>query len=409
MKNSKIKSDFELDGKSADAVLVGGGPVSFGVLVALQKELGNKSKFILLERNNRFEGNGWASVKHFRTYQTHGELSLAVQDTVDWYNSLPHKKDEVIVYRFPYIFVAKSRQQLDTFAKNLATVKKYGFGKNAGIITMDGLAKKFPFIKPVKQLTGALIYPEAGWLNLTFGINYIIESSKKTDFYLNTSMEKIIVKNGKIQGIKTSKGFIKTDTVVLSPGQFVLEAIGSIEGAEFSSKVPLEKVIRFQKRQSFEGKIHSLPANVRLFLIAENGAYVRIVTDQNGRGNAAYGFADPTVPFEKNPVLNPKHDGMKFAKSVYKSLATLIPQYKKEFAIKPTNSRAGYYVETPDHLPVISATNIKGLFLCAGMSHLGVMSSIGHGKRIVQLMKGKIKNNPFDVNRSFQLGEGSVL
>ncbi len=394
--------------KKADVVIVGGGPAGFGIVNALY-EKDPTLKIVLLEQADRFEGSGAASVKHFRTYQTHKELSDIVSETVRWYELLPALKTQKVIHRFPYVFTARTSEQLASYDKNINRIKTWKYGNTARILKNGEVKKRFSFIDRGDTLTGALVYPDAGWLNLSYGLT-MIKKTVPAKYYLQTTVKKIAITNNKITKVRTNKGDILTDTVVLTPGPFIF-TMPNITGDKLIYPKNLPSVLSIQKRQSFEAQLTGLPPQTALFLITPEGTYVRIVTNKFGKGIGAYGFADPRVPLTKRPTVSPLPTPEIFSKKVYKNLSQLSSLYETALAATPYNARAGYYVETIDHLPIVSKTNIQGLFLIGALSHFGVMMNIGLGRHLVRLMESSKKQhaNLFDLYRSYQTKSGSVL
>jgi sarcosine oxidase subunit beta len=73
--------------------------------------------------------------------------------------------------------------------------------------------------------------------------------------------------------------------------------------------------------------------------------------------------------------------------------------------------KAGQYDLTPDHRPLLGPTCVEGLHLNCGHSGHGVMASVGAGRRVVDLILGRLdpEVNPFRVGRSMPTRDRDVL
>ncbi len=402
-KNIIVKPHF--DGQVADIVVVGGGPAGLGLVDALQKVLGNSQKILLLEKTDQFGGNAWASLQHFRTYQGHKDLSDAVAKTLEWYQKFSSNR------RFPYVFIAKTRQKLVSFSNNLKQVNRWGYGKNAEILDAHQVYNRYQMID--EPIAGALVYPDAGWLDFKKGSEWIISHARNSIFCLETSLLDIEVSRGKVVGVKTNRGKINTDTVICTLGPFILKMKNYIKDNELNN---LLKNICVQKRQSFTSKLADLPPQSEGFFITQDGAYVRMIIGKDGMGVGRYGYADSSDPCLERPQINPKPDEDKFSKKVYDQLSTIISRYngvglQKSLAAKPSHAMAGYYVQTKDDMPIVSATNINGLYILGALSHLGIMTHIGLAQRMTDIISKpqKMENNPFSLYRNQDEHRGIVL
>ena len=72
--------------------------------------------------------------------------------------------------------------------------------------------------------------------------------------------------------------------------------------------------------------------------------------------------------------------------------------------------RAGQYDLTPDHRPLIGATDVPGLFVYCGTSGHGVMTAAGGARRLAESLAGRLAaDHPFAPGRRFEERERDVL
>lgn len=397
-------NENKLDQQSYDLVIVGGGPAAFGIVNAMKEKSQASLRILVLEQGDHFEGSGDASMKHFRTYQMHKKLAENVQETVIWYKELAkHFPEEAsTIYAFPYLYVAQTQDRLDMYRQNLAKIQGFGFGQDATILDAVEISRRYPFIDQANSFLGGLLYPEAGWINLTRGFQKIMQDNPNVVFSLNTKLERIITEGGKVVGVATEKGEARASKVVFAGGAFSLKLNEMLQGAQCGLPMPISDLIHVQKAQSYEADIHMTPAETKLFLVNQGGAYVRI----NGN-EAMYGYSDAASPLVENPDMYPASDNEVFSNQVFSQLGTLVSGYGTAenhgpLWGDPSSFKAGYIVETPDKLPIVSNTNIDGFYLCTALGHIGVMIHIGLGRMMADVIldKGGVEN-PFTLFRQY--------
>ncbi len=72
---------------------------------------------------------------------------------------------------------------------------------------------------------------------------------------------------------------------------------------------------------------------------------------------------------------------------------------------------AGQYTMTPDHMPLVGASKIEGLWLNCGYSGHGIMASGACSRMLLDIMVGRISDdeNPLQPDREFVQREISGL
>lgn len=421
---------------TADVVIVGGGPAGVYLAGVLQERIGKKDSVVLLEQKPDLGGVSAASLQQFRTLQGDPALARLVNSTVDWYRNLSEElypgrgKEGGLIDPFPYLFLARTDAELEQHAQNLAKVQSGGFGYDAELLGPDALRERYPFIDG--ELAGALLYPDAGRLDFDAAMQHIIRRSPNVTFALETAMGQVDVKKGKVVGVHTSQGYISTDKVVLAPGPFLLRAADQIVGGELLPDGDINRIVHVQKRQRFTAGVNGLPADTKVYVISPEGAYVRLATDKSGSGEGLYGYADDTDPHLRPDqiVTNPVANEEEFPATVYSLLGDVMSGYgdadhSGPLARMPNSRSAGYYVDTEDEHPIISRTQIEGLYIQSAFTHMGVMTGHGAAEIMADLITGdrtasglwlprprrrrEVDNAAYDVQRDYSTGSGIKL
>jgi sarcosine oxidase subunit beta len=73
--------------------------------------------------------------------------------------------------------------------------------------------------------------------------------------------------------------------------------------------------------------------------------------------------------------------------------------------------QSGQYTMTPDHRPLLGATEIEGLYVNTGYSGHGIMGSPAGSRHLIDVVTGKVAeaDNPFGLNREFTSREHDLL
>ncbi len=401
-------------------VIIGGGPGGIYLTEAVHNRKGDDFKVILLEQRDSFGGSSDAGLKQFRTMQGEPVFADLVQRTVDWYKKLGKELGEgenSYIQYFPYLFLAQDPKKLAEIAVDLGKAQHAGYGDDAEIWNQNEIREHYPFVD--RKLLGAIHYPDAGKLDFPRAIGEITKRAKNTTYALGTAAGDVVVKRGRVVGVQTDKGFIKTKRVVLAPGAFFLNIEQNqlrgrdvLKGGRRTTGTVMVKrkreapkempVLSVTKRQSFTAPLEGLPANLQVYVIGPDGAYVRMIVGENGKGEGTYGWANPADPHITEPEVRPQATEAPFPPSVYASLgegamsAYGDKEHPGRLAVKPTERKAGYYTEVPDDLPIVDSTPTKGLYILAALSHAGIMSGYGAAEKMTDIV--------FDPTKQRRLG-----
>lgn len=406
-----------LSNTSADLVIVGGGPAGIYLTEAIQQYIPQKFFTIVLEQKDVLGGTSEASLQQFRTYQGVQSISRVIQDTVNWYNSLSNRifqGNQSLIDTFPYLFLAENKQDFERLEQLLSIVQTWGFGNGATMLTSSEVQFRHPFIDG--PIAGALYYPEAGRLDFDRAMTEIVRHcSENTMYAVGTQLQQVLVQNNKVIGVRTDLGeIIRTDTIVLTPGPFLLKILPTIPNA---LRMNINDIFYLQQRQHFGSSVGSLPPNTKMFIISADGSYVRLSVGINGQGEGIYGFADPTDPHVSDPLWIPTPNDFEFPAEVYYRLGSVMSMYADQpnFGIpsnrrKPLYNRAGYYAHAKDDLFIVSPTDVQGLYILAGLEGLGIMAGKGCADLMAQILfQREPENNPFSLRRDFDKEKSSVI
>ncbi len=404
VENIRYKPD--LSQHRADVVVVGGGPAGIHLTHELHRRFGSNFHTLLLEQADALGGSGPASMQQLRTFQSNRTMVNMIARAKDWYTKIGHETNSQLINPLPYLFIAADGSQIDKYAATLKKIKEWGHGIGGKILSPEELRLNFPFID--KELAGALYYPEAFQIDFQAAINYITKTARNATFALGTTMANVRIKDGRVIGVDTSQGFVATEKVVLASGPFAINMGDKIVGSNLENGGNLSGLIEVRKRQRFSALVNGLPPHTKVFVIGPGGHYVRLHTGADGTGSGDYGYAAPDDPLVIEPEISPRATEIEFPAIVYDGLGVAMSAYGDGEIAGPLAKRpisgsrmAGYYADSPDDLPIVCETVVRGLYLNIGHSHAGVMGmgAASHMADIIE--KGEQTNNPFGINRNF--------
>ena len=200
-----------------------------------------------------------------------------------------------------------------------------------------------------------------------------------------------------VTGVETSRGPVGSDRVVVAAGPFS----GSLlDDALRISIVDRQKVV--------VPSLPEVPPEAPMTIDDDTGTHWRPY-----RGGAAVLFTDPAAP-----ATTPKHavpPDQEHAESVLdpaspRAAARIAPFWRHVWERRPEwTAVTGQYVMTPDHRPFIGETGRSGLFVNTGYSGHGIMGGPAGSRLLVDVMLGRVADNPFAVDREPVDRERDVL
>ena len=249
------------------------------------------------------------------------------------------------------------------------------FGTNVKLISAAEAKEKFPLLDE-ESIRGAMWDPDAGLVTPRSQevVRFAIESAKEKgtlSTYTDTPAVGFDIENGRITGVKTDKGTIKTDKVVISSGIW-----GSLVGEMAGVKVPLMPVehplLFFGPLPEAQGADDFLV--YPLMRDQGNSAYVRDTGKLHG-GMLEWGFYEDKKPrlVEAEDIGNPEKTMMSDSMR-YLDLEEIAEPLEKAFETTPILTELGWDERssfngllsvTPDGGSLIGESpEVRGFWLC---------------------------------------------
>lgn len=232
-----------------------------------------------------------------------------------------------------------------------------------------GVLAREPTLAPVAEhIAGGLFFPQdevgdcskfsqalAGWC-----------AGQGAEFRYGTTVEEILVRNGRIAGVRTSDGEMEADAVVVALGArspLLLRPLGlRLE------LYPVKGVSVTVPRAAWpEGPRQVILDDARKFALTPLGDRYRLV------GSAEITGYDATPSPRRIAALT-------------RNVGQLFPRLAGAEHLPGAISWAGLRPMMPDGRPRIGATSVPGLWLNTGHGHAGWTMAAGSGRRLAELI-----------------------
>jgi sarcosine oxidase subunit beta len=290
-----------------------------------------------------------------------------------------------------YLFLTDDPETVDDLKENVEQQHKLGV-TDSEYLLHDEILARFPFISP--SVLAATFRQRDGWLScheLTQGF------AKGSDarFFINTRTTGIQTDQKGICGVETHRGILQTRIVVNAAGPFAAEI-----GRMVNLDLPLEPV---RRQKVYIQTSVPIPENAPFTIDVNNNSYWRPEP-----GGVIIGWVDSDEPVsEPSEKVHTDWEFPAVTLDKVKRMTPLFEEVEKAVRQPDMNTSAGFYVYTPDDQPLIgSVPEIPGFHVNCGY-WAGVMLSPQAGKRISELVTGKLDSidNPLRPTR-FKEGLG---
>ena len=205
---------------TADIVIVGGGQVGPATAWALERE-DPTLRIVVLEANSQLaSGASTASLEQFRTCWT----PQAIAEQVRWSLQIfldpdTHLGDGAAqglnVRRRGYLWLAMDEDEARAQRENVALLRSWGL-RHACALDGEDVRREYAWLP--ERVVGARLDPMAGWLNSDFLANRFARTTHNTRFLLDTPAQAILARDGRVTGVRTSRGVVNAPVVVLAAG-----------------------------------------------------------------------------------------------------------------------------------------------------------------------------------------------
>src|SRR6056297_772142 len=199
--------------KSADVVIIGGGVVGSSIAFNLAKNGCND--VVILEKNFLASGSSGrcaAGIRQQWGTEMNCKLAKGSMEIFENINEILEVERNIDLKQGGYLLLAFSDEELEQFRKNIKLQHKFDIPSRE--LSFKEAKEIVPYIN-LDGVEGAAFCPTDGHANPFYVTQAYAEAAEKLGVEINTFTKALDIdlENGKIVGVKTDKGYIKTDTV----------------------------------------------------------------------------------------------------------------------------------------------------------------------------------------------------
>ena len=236
-------------------------------------------------------------------------------------------------------------------AATACTLKRQ-FGCDARVVTFDQAVAIEPALSRMTREYAGAVYSEndevGDSLEFTAGLSRWLAENRELDLRLNTTVEKIVTRDGKLETLETDRGSLRADAVVVSAGAW-------------SSSLLAPLGIR-ANIYPMRGYSVTLPACESSNSVSISDTAYKIVFSRLGDKMRIAGFAD-FVGYRTDMDQDRAQVLLDTAREIAPSIAN--------YDVEANAAWGGFRPMTPDSRPLTGPSSIAGIHLNTGHGMLG--------------------------------------
>ena len=376
--------------KSAKVVVIGGGVAGCSVAYHLT-EFGWKD-VVLLERDQLTSGTTWHAAGLIGQLGSSATITRLRNYSLNLYKKLEKETGlSTGLKQNGSLTVATTEARLEELKRQLTFAQR--FNVEAKEVTKDEIKDIYPLIN-TNDVVGGVFIAQDGQADPVGVTNVLAKSAKNNgaQFFEKCPVKKILVKNGKIEGVETEHGKIECEYIVLATGMWSRQV-----AAEVGVSIPLYPNEHFYILSEPMNEIQkSLPVlrdyNNCLYLKEDAGKLLVGLFEPNARPAFTNTYKVPNdFSFGELP-----EDFDHFEPYLQKAM-NRIPSLEKVGIRKFFNGPESF---TPDTNYLLGETpEVKNFFVCCGFNSIGIVSSGGAGKVTAEWMiNGEVNDDLFSLD-----------
>jgi sarcosine oxidase subunit beta len=362
----------ERTGTNFDVIIIGAGsigtPAAFSLAKAgLRVLVIDKEPSVGQASNKRAIGGVRA------THSDPAKISLCLRSIEIFSTWHDQYGDDIEWQKGGYSFVAYREDERRTLKDLLLTQKKLGL--NIDWYDKEGLLEIVPDLNP-ENLFGGTFSPDDGNCSPLLAVHAFYRQAVKLGviFHFQEPIEKLLISNDHITGIKTSKGEYHSKVVINAAGAWAKEiaALGKMDipvNPDSHEAAITEPVAQFLKPMIVDIKPTPGSANY-YFYQHQTGQIVFCITPSP----SIWGFD--------------VRETSTFLPMVARRMVEIMPRLRN---IRVRRTWRGLYPMTPDGFPIIGwSQETQGFLQAAGMCGQGFMLGPGVGELLTRLVQNEL-------------------
>ncbi len=377
--------------RTAEVVIIGGGVT--GVSLAYHLAQRGIDKVVVLERKFLAAGGTGRSVGIIRQLYPSLEASQMVFRSLQVFQRFR----ELIGGESGYVgcgaLIGVSQAMLPALRKSMETQRAIGI--RAELLTPDDGPRLEPRINP--EGVGGLLYePESGYgdpTGVTLGYAAAARARGVT-FEQGAEVTEILVMGDRVAGVTTASGEAIDAPVVVNAAGLWASAVARLSHVDLPIVVGRHPVFVVKRPATF-GPPHLV------YLDLAGGAYVR---PETGDLTLTGSLTEDETRHPMDPELLGSEVGFEEAASALERTSRALPSLADG---EYEHGYAGAFDITPDWMPILDESPVRGFYIAAGLSGHGFKLAPAVGELMAELItegRTRINRAPFRLDRFARRG-----
>lgn len=336
----------------ADAVVIGGG--INGVSIAYNLAKRGMKNVVLLEKRFLASGSTGRCGAGVRCQWGTKMNCLLSKASIEFYENINEELDYEGDCEFKqggYLLLATTEKEVMQFKKNVELQNSLGI--DSKFITTGEAKKIVPYLN-LDGIIAATFCEKDGHANPFMVVDAFAKAARRLGVEINTFTEVTGIKteNGRVVGVETTKGDIKTERVINAAGGY----------SQLVSKMAGIKIPNYSERHQI---LVTEPVNPILGPMVMSFS-LNIYIQQTPHGSFIMGYGDPDEPHSY--TIDSSWD---FLETMAKKTIKLLPPLGE---LRIVRQWAGLYNMTPDRQPILGGhPDLEGYYMAVGFSGHGFM------------------------------------
>lgn len=206
--------------RTADVVVIGGGPAGTAALWAIE-QLAPSTKTVLIEKSEHLgAGSSLASLENFRTCWPSLCMAKLMGRSTDVFLNADEYLGEgaaqaIAIKQRGYVWCAFNERQAAALKGDVAHLHGMGLS-HIEYLDADEVAYRFGWLGP--NVVAAKYDPTAGWLDSNALIHRFAQNARSAKILLGVKDVQVCVEGERVTGVKTPNGDIATPRVIVAAG-----------------------------------------------------------------------------------------------------------------------------------------------------------------------------------------------
>ncbi len=370
--------------KKYDVVIVGGGVQ--GLSLAYNLARNGLHRVAVLEKSYIGSGASGRNGEMIRSAFASEEWIRLFDKSLRIWETLSGELDfNVMFTRHGYLILASTSEEMAACQNNIKRQNELGIGTS--LVDAEEVINIIPALN-TQVVTGGIFQSDGGFARHDAVVWAYARAARrlKVDICPFTEVIDIVVKSGKILGVKTTQGDIETRTVVNAAGAYARRVAGMV-GVELPLEIYRLEMIVTEPLKPF-------------LRVSLSSPHIMGYMHQTTRGE----FAGGAEPENLSP-----YTGLKSTRVAVQDMARkFVFLFPGLYGARLMRQWAGVVSKTPDRGPLLGAVEeVEGFILSAGWGGYGFMGSPAGGKLMAQLIingEAPAEIRPFSPKR-FKTGE----